>query len=201
MEQTNRDALTRCRGAFAESILGVCFAVCLVVGLSLPLVACGSSDDDSVADARGGWPRDTSGTPGDAAGNGQGDSQDDATAPEGPCQTELGDLPIGAGCTSNCDCASGLCYNEVYLRPFRFCTKPCGGPSEGCGQDGACLNFSGTLATQYGLRLANFCMPRCNNLDECQAIDPAYNRCTHPSFAEFDGRTVGAPSCQVVVEE
>ncbi len=123
-----------------------------------------------------------------------------ADIPANPCGDVVGDLPIGAGCTSHCECASGLCYDEVYLAPFRFCTKPCGGPSEGCGVDGACLIFDGVWAQPYGLTLTHFCMPRCSNLEDCQAIDPAYNLCTHPNMAKFDDHTVGAPSCQVTSE-
>lgn len=136
------------------------------------------------------------------------------TTDGGPADIEQGcpvpgTKPTGAACTGHCECRTGYCYDEDYLGSFRFCTRDCEGLTNACGsedraagetvQQYQCLNFSGTLATTYGLEHTNICHVRCKSVDDCKALGSAYDYC--PSgFSEWDGKTVGAPSCQIKAE-
>ncbi len=133
------------------------------------------------------------------------------TTDTGPAEVDQGcpvpgTKPTGAACTDHCECRTGYCYDEAYLGSFRFCTRDCDGLSNPCGsedraagetvQQYQCLNFSGTLANTHSLAHVNICHVRCTTVDDCKALGSAYDYC--PSgFAMWDGKTVGAPSCQI----
>ena len=110
--------------------------------------------------------------------------------------TCFGDRPLGASCDDDCQCETGYCYDEVWMAPFRYCTKFCGGVSEGCGAANACINASlPYFPRTYHITLQWFCMPRCGTVAACQDIDPAYDHCPHPRMTTWDGKTIGPATC------
>ena len=142
-----------------------------------------------------------------------GASQDTTNPPEDAAEVEScpvpGDKPTGAACAYHCECRTGYCYDEAYLGDFRFCTRDCEGLANPCGsedrvdgqdvQQYQCLNFGGTLADTYGLKHTNICHVRCQSVADCANLSSKYDYC--PSgFSEWDGKTVGAPSCQIKAE-
>ena len=110
--------------------------------------------------------------------------------------TCFGDRALGASCDDHCQCETGYCYDEIWMAPFRYCTKFCGGISEGCGAANACVNVSLPYFPEtYYITLTWFCMPRCANVASCQEIDPLYDHCPHPSMTSWDGKTIGPATC------
>ncbi len=80
-----------------------------------------------------------------AGGMGPGDRDDGGGAPAPPppdAALDAGDLPFGASCWDNAQCASGVCFD--YKVRGTFCTQPCSAsvacPAEspGCNGMGVC---------------------------------------------------------------
>ena len=103
---------------------------------------------------------------------------------DGEEESSICERPLGAGCLEDAHCSSGVCLVSEFA-PFGICTVPCSNPGDFCmGTDGTAhagfwcveppveefkkLNHQDTTA---------FCLKICENLDECGALDPAYETC------------------------
>jgi hypothetical protein len=175
-----------------RTILGS--AAALIIALAVAGLACSDSDDATdTASGRdgagggGGGGGDT-GAPARCTTAEECDDGDECTedtcSAVGVCQhTALtGTQPLYTACSRHCDCDTGYCYDEGYLHPFRYCTRPCGGVSQGCGPDSenVCLLIAGPWADTLDppVTLRAFCMAVCTSDAYCQAIDPAWDGCT-----------------------
>ncbi|HEY8038529.1 MAG TPA: hypothetical protein VIF15_01995 [Polyangiaceae bacterium] len=128
-----------------------------------PDPACTSSGDDAAsADAPAGdaadggdaacplWVDDAGVTHGcNQGGHGPGDHDDggDAAPPPPPdASPDASDLPQGASCLDNAQCASGMCFD--FAVKGQFCSQacdgahPCPAPSPGCNGMGVCREGS-----------------------------------------------------------
>lgn len=129
---------------------------------------------------------------------------DNATEPDlFQCPSPVGVKPFFAQCEHDCECQTGLCYDEAFMGDFRFCTRSCEGNCEVGGGDGTqqnqCLIFSGVHKDAYGLTLMNICAPRCNSLDDCKALSSAYDACgTESGWTSWDEKTVGVATCVIL---
>ena len=110
----------------------------------------------------------------------------------GPDYIQKTGLLHGEACTSNNECEYGICYNSpnITSSEFRICTKDCT-KSE---HDAAC-NIDNTDTVTYTCikwgtyhpeeKLTGFCVPTCNTVDECKAIDSHYNACEMPGTGVY----------------
>ncbi len=108
------------------------------------------------------------------------------------CEGTKGNKTIGEECTDHCECETGWCYDEGYMAPFRYCTRPCEGS---CGEGYKCLLF---LPAVHNVKHTNICMPICNSIEECKQLSEKYNYCP-PANGEtkWSGYTLAmAPTCQ-----
>lgn len=164
---------------------GMGWVAALVWALAFTLGGCGSSSSGTDAAVGGG----------DSGGGGTGPTRctsaaecddgdvctEDTCAATGACQHTpvLGTQPIYTACTKHCDCDTGYCYDEGYLAPFRFCTRPCGGVSEGCGDEATneCITLNPNWFDPPVTKTA-ICVPPCASDADCTAIDAAWDGCT-----------------------
>jgi len=92
----------------------------------------------------------------------------------------------GISCTDNQQCKYNTCYSSPNItgEAFMICTKDCTDVSLGtCGDDDANgIHYTAVRWGQYHPeeKLTCMCVPSCNNLSECTAIDPRYNACKYP---------------------
>ena len=104
-------------------------------------------------------------------------------------------LGMGKVCTADCDCETGLCYDEEYVAPNKICSRECEG---GCGDGFKCLVFSSSHWEKYDMDLHTLCMPSCSSVDDCTAIADIYTYCP-TSMTQWELSTVaGMPTCQTV---
>lgn len=179
---TERQARTGRGGTILETLAALVFA--------LALAALGCNGDGGGADAAGG-----DGAGGDdvaplelcttaAECDDANDCTEDACGANGVCEHTaiLGPQALYTACTKDCDCDTGLCYDEGYLSPFKWCTKPCGGVAEGCGADASnvCLIFSGSWVDAMPVPFVEraICAPVCTTDQDCTDLDPAWDACT-----------------------
>ncbi len=161
--------------------------------LATAFVACSGdggtqSDTDTAIGADTAKTDTTTGTDGGA----------DATEDVETCET-LGDKVIGAECASHCECDTGYCYDEAYMAPFRFCTRPCDGgcnPPDG-GDTHLCLNMTGALQKKHDLKYPNICQRRCFSADDCGDLSDQYDICGTGGFTKWENNTIGGRSCQI----
>ncbi|MCC6623752.1 MAG: hypothetical protein IT385_21010 [Deltaproteobacteria bacterium] len=98
--------------------------------------------------------------------------------------------PLGRACWSDDECISRICMESQYGTPF--CTRPCSTPWEPCagGDDAAagsalCVSFDdlpNTGAPAFEGDMSQFCVPRCSDVDECTADEPAWEACEVPQW-------------------
>jgi len=102
-------------------------------------------------------------------------------------------LQIGEVCNADCDCETGLCYDEAYVAPHKICSRECEG---GCGDGYKCLVFSTVHWDKYPMDLHTLCMPTCDSVDDCKAYSDIYTYCP-TSMTQWELQTVtGMPTCQ-----
>lgn len=99
---------------------------------------------------------------------------------------------LGASCRSDEDCRTGFCLDSEYGPPF--CSKRCAdadppGPCpEGpgvAGDAGYCVDYSDPPVPDvpaFSGETKQFCVPRCNDLDDCDARSPAWESCEPPEY-------------------
>ena len=118
----------------------------------------------------------------------------------GPVCTNPASKPIMAPCEDDCECATGFCYKEAFLGDFSFCSLDCS-LNDTCNQltdgDGVkkymCLNFAGSLASNYDLTVTHLCVLRCEDVAECKSFASAYDQCGNASAGlatSWDGHTI-----------
>lgn len=98
--------------------------------------------------------------------------------------------PLGAACRTSDDCISRVCLKSQYGTPF--CTRPCATAWEPCepGDDltqgqALCISFEdlpNPNAPPYEGDLSRFCALRCSDVDECTALEPAWEACDVASW-------------------
>jgi hypothetical protein len=145
----------------------------------------------------------------------------DTTPSEGSCPPEIAHtVKMGGSCTKSCECFEGtVCYNEAYMKGYRFCTRKCntGDGSSTCNQ-GAGIDpkdleageaYTCTAATTgpkykkepYNLTLVPFCVPKCKYATDCAKFNGPWDACSaeYPGdgFTYWFDSTVASPSCVV----
>ena len=116
------------------------------------------------------------------------------------CQDVAPDAkPIGYSCTDDCECATGLCYDEAYTAPKGICTRECVG-GKSCADDDEnleCLVFPVALEDKYGLTVMSICMPLCWTVSDCTAYSSDLTVCSPMKQTQWEGYTIFAQStCQ-----
>jgi hypothetical protein len=117
------------------------------------------------------------------------------------CPNPVGSKPFFAECEYDCECATGLCYDEAFNGPdFNFCTRECDfdcevGPNDGT-QQNFCLLFSPVHVEKYGLTIDNICAPRCSKVDECKELSSKYDACgTESGWTVWEEKYLGVATC------
>lgn len=99
--------------------------------------------------------------------------------------------PLGATCRTSADCISRVCLTSQYGTPF--CTRSCESAWEPCeagddlqaGQTALCVSFEDLPnpdAPPFEGTISRFCALRCSDVDECTAVDPAWETCERPMW-------------------
>ena len=162
--------------------------------LLLLAAACGSSSEGPAA--AGDVAKGDAGSTGDAA------AVPTDTGPPAKC-----DLGLGEPCYIDEQCQSGICLISE-LAPFGVCTVSCLNAPDFCETepgtyvDGAwCVSFpEDDFRTFNHPELVRFCVPICDDLSDCAAIDPAYEICddvlykNNPLFPSDPMNVCQAPS-------
>lgn len=170
------------------AVLALALALGLLGATGVGALGCnGDGGTDTVGGGDGGAGRDGGGTQrcttAEECDDGDECTEDSCSA-TGVCEhTALtGTTPLYATCTKDCDCETGFCYDEGYMSPFRWCTKPCGGVAVGCGADAenVCLIFSGAWVDTIEPPIVEraICAPVCASDQDCKDLDPAWDACT-----------------------
>ncbi len=129
------------------------------------------------------------------------DVPEDIPPDPGPVCTPPLNRPIMAPCDSDCQCATGFCYQEAFLGDFSFCSLDCSTAGDVCNSltdgDGIqkymCLNLAGSLASNYDLVVTHPCVLRCDDVDECKKYASVYDQCGNASAGKatsWDGHTI-----------
>ena len=113
--------------------------------------------------------------------------------------------PIGAACSQNCECHSGLCYDGPYMKGFGFCSAYCDGGKE-CPAPAdssvtiKCMHFSPNVRTDIHFDHTAICDRVCDTLADCQALSSQYDKCGEDdgSGTKWRGQTLTLRrTCQV----
>ena len=109
----------------------------------------------------------------------------------GPDYVQKSGLLHGYACQLNNECKYGTCYDSpnVTAGEMKFCTKDCTQQQNGtCAADNTdtvtftCIRW-GTYHPEEHLR--GFCVPTCQTVADCQAIDSRYNACANPGTGVY----------------
>ena len=110
----------------------------------------------------------------------------------GPDYTPKTGLLHGEACRSNDECKYGVCYDSPNITgsQFKICTKDCTSSDHNalCNIDDTdtihytCLRW-GTYHPEE--TITGFCVPTCQTVDDCKAIDSRYNTCKMPGTGTY----------------
>lgn len=107
---------------------------------------------------------------------------------------------LGEECSDHCECETGYCYDEAYMKPFRFCTRECAGKCANSEGTLTCLNLNyNTFIEKYKITKKWLCVPTCNSVEDCKKLSPKYNYCpgNGKGMTKWDGITIGGrATCQ-----
>ncbi len=100
------------------------------------------------------------------------------------------DLPPKAGFGQACQlatgCGPGLQCMQSEFAPFGWCTRDCNNPKDYCvGPElGGKKAFCVLMPDGWQGQKAAFCAPICDNLGDCHALAPAWEKCEKPTYKQ-----------------
>ncbi|NUN15960.1 MAG: hypothetical protein HUU55_20225 [Myxococcales bacterium] len=132
----------------------------------------------------------------DGGSDGGGSGGGNSTICETPETTPNANAPksVGMACNVSSECQSGWCTTDNFgtTGAQKVCAIAC------CNSGGGCLNIATATQGYTASIQANkcHCLPTCNTVDTCKALDSAYDTCDYPLDA--DGAKSGATKvCQI----
>jgi hypothetical protein len=161
----------------------------------------GVSEHDAGGTADAGSPATDAGSPETDAGSPETDAgspETDAGSPEtdaglpeidaGLPEVDAGPKPVGSGCSTAADCASGTCYTNS---PNGYCTQGCG---SGCPTGSACDQALGGYCVQTCSANSD-----CRDGYTCQTYQLFSGKACLEAFCRFNFQCPGALVCNTTV--